>query len=464
MTNHTGSLDPLFEPRTVAVVGVSRDERKKGSVVLRNLLNGYSGQIFPVHPTADNVAGLTAYSSLDGIPTEIDLLIPLIPADNLMGLVRDCPAGLVKMLLAVPSGFGEVPATGGLMERELVELAHSKGMRVVGPNTLGIMNCGFGLNASMAPNLPQSSRGFSTVTQSGGFGMAVYMYAMDHQLDVAKLCDLGNTSDISIAEVLANYIDDPNTTIIGAFLESNPDRIAATIGDASREKPLVLTAIGRTDAGRRAAFAHLGPAPGQYRTVPSPDSPVIVARTGLELLDIVKAMTWQPPSPGPRIGILTGSGGIGTELVDLCVEHGLEVPEFSASLQKRLRPHLPSYASVLNPVDLTPAWPDYPEMYPPLMEALLDSDELDLLIITVIDMATALPDLMQAVTSAVQTHMTNNNRPTPVLALWVAPPGFTHHRQMLQTAGVPCYSSTLSTVRVAAAMSQHGRHTSGASA
>ena len=459
MTAGHGSLDQLFVPKTVVVVGASRDRHKKGNRLLRNLKKTFPGAVYPVHPTAKSVEGLQAYPSLDDVPATIDLLIPLIPAGSLMELVRGCPRDRVKVLLAIPSGFGEAPPYGELLERELVGAAKGKGMRVVGPNTLGVMNPRYGLNASLAPPLPGDPGGFSCVTQSGGFGMAIYMYGIEHQLGIAKFCDLGNTSDVSIAEVLEYYADDSSTTVVGAFLEAHPSRVAPSIAEAAKKKPLVLTALGRSAAGRRAARAHLGPTPGSHRVVPPPGSRPILAQTGLEMLDIAKAMTWQPLPRGARVGVLTGSGGIGAELVDLCVEHGLEVPEISPGLQKRLRPHLPSYASVRNPVDLTPAWADFPEMYPPLMEALLDSDEIDLLVITVIDMATALPRLMQAIGEAVRQHAIGSDHPKPVLAYWVAPPGRRRHRQMLQASGVPCYSSALAVARVAAAISEYGRST-----
>lgn len=457
MTAGDRSLEPLFAPRTVALVGAGRDAAKKGNLVLRNLKETFPGVVYPVHPFADSVEGLKAYRSLEDVPDAIDLLIPLVPAQNLLEVVRSCPSGRVKVLLAIPSGFGEVPPEGVAMERALVATARNKGMRLVGPNSLGVMNPQFGLNASLAPPLPGDPGGFSCVTQSGGFGMAIYMYGSDHQFGIAKLCDLGNTADISIPEVLEFYADDPGTTVVGAFLESYPDRIAVAVAEAAEKKPLVLTALGRSDAGRRATIAHLGLTPGSHQVVLPPGSRPIAAQTGLEMLDIAKAMTWQPLPRGRRVGIVTGSGGIGAELADLCVEHGLEVPELSSALQERLRPHLPSYAGVRNPVDLTPAWPDFPQMYPPLMDTLLGSGEIDLLIVTVIDMATALPELMQAIAEAVRQHRARHDPPKPVLAYWVAPPGLRHHRQMLQTAGIPCYSSSLAVARVAGAISQYGR-------
>jgi acetyltransferase len=449
-------LDSLFTPRTIAIVGANDDETKKGSLVLRNLQAEFGGEIFPVHPSAKTVGGLESYSSIAEIPVEIDLLIPVIPGPRLMQLVRDCPPDRVKVLLAIPAGFGEVPPHGRRTEEELVATAKSKGMRVVGPNSLGMMNCEYGLNASLAPGLPGDAGGFSCVTQSGGFGMSIYMYGLDHGLKVAKFCDLGNTSDISVAEVLEFLRNDPHTGIIGAFLEAYPDGLDEAIAAAAAVKPLILTTLGRTDPGQRASRAHLGLDAGRPFVASAGDG-VIAATTGLEMLDIAKALSLQPVPNGGRVAILTGSGGLGAELADLCVEHGLEVPELSGPLQDRLRPLLPSYASAVNPVDLTPAWLDYPEMYPPLMMALLDSEEVDMVIVTVIDVATTIEPLMVAISRTVADHGAGTGRAKPVLAYWAAPPGFRHHRQLLQESRVPCYSSTLSTVRVAAAISRHGR-------
>jgi acyl-CoA synthetase (NDP forming) len=312
-----------------------------------------------------------------------------------------------------------------------------------------------GLNASLTPGLPSSESGLSCVTQSGGFGMAVHMYGIDHGLDIAKFCDLGNTADISVAEVLDFYREDAETTSIGVFLEAQPDDLDEVIDAAARAKPLILTPLGRTEPGRRASLAHIGRSSGRSRPYPQDaPGPAITARTGLEMLDIAKAVSWQPAPMGLRTAIITGSGGLGSELADLCVEHGLEVPELSPALQERLRTHLPSFASVVNPVDLTPAWNDYPEMYPPLMKALLDSDEIDILIITIIDIGATVEPLMHAVVETLADHRERADRAKPILVYWAAPLGYRHHRQVLQAAGLPCYSSTLSTARIAAAITR----------
>lgn len=451
MTERT-ALDALFAPSSVAVIGASRSGDKKGNAILRNLVSTYRGDIHVIHPSADRIEGLVAHRSLGALPGPVELLVTLVPARELIELIRHAPAGIAKVLLSIPSGFGEVGTGGEAMEAELVAVSRAQGMRVVGPNTLGVVSPGLGLNASLAPPLPVGKGGLSVVTQSGGFGMALYMYALEHGLGVARFCDLGNTSDVSIAEVVSFYVQDPDTTVVGGFLESHPEGVATWLAEAAAEKPVLLTALGRTAEGRRTASSHLGPSPGRSVVVPPQGSRVIRARTGLEMLDIAKAMCWQPLPTGPRVGVITGSGGIATELVDLCVEHGLEVPVLSPGLRGRLKPHLPSYASVSNPVDLTPIWPEYPDIYPPLMDALLDSDEIDLLVVTVIDMATALSDLMPAIVGSVRRHADTGMRPKPVLVLWVAPPQWASNRAALEGAGLPCYSSTLTVARVAAAL------------
>lgn len=451
-------LQTLFNPQTIAVVGASDKDGKMGNLFVRHLLDGYSGQIYLVHPKTNNVCGLKTYRSIADIPGQIDLLIPLIPSGQVPSLVEQCKAGQVKILLAIPSGFGEVPEGGKYLEAELLTLAREKHIRVVGPNSLGILNCVNRLNASMVPELPPGGSGFSCVTQSGGFGMAINMYTLDHQLEMAKFCDLGNTADITPYDLLDYFHHDADTCIVGAFLESflSPEKFFNAARLLAAEKLVILTRIGRTDAGSRASQAHLGILPGDVALEEwIQGSRVIPAQTGLEMLDIAKGLSWQPLPEGGKVGIITGAGGIGVELTDLCLEHGLEVPEFSPQLQAALRPFLPNYTSVKNPVDLTPVWQDFPKMHPPLIRALFNSGEVDILIIAILDVATTVKPLMHAVSEAVTKARMDGCSSKPVYIYWAAPHGLRDHRQILQKAHIPCYQSTLSTVRTVAAICRY---------
>ncbi|HBB18591.1 MAG TPA: hypothetical protein DCZ97_16930 [Syntrophus sp. (in: bacteria)] len=451
-------LEYFFNARNIALVGVSNKEGKMGNLFLRRIKKDFHGEIYPVHPTEKKILGLTSYREIAAIPSPIDLVVPLIPQEQLLPLVESCANGQVKFLLAIPSGFGELPRGGKIIEKNLVRLAKERGMRVVGPNSLGMFNCLYGLNASMAPELPQGAPGFSCVTQSGGFGMAVTMYAQNHHMQMAKFCDLGNTSDVEINEILEYFCQDQETRIVGIFLESIPDpkRFITETSLLAKKKPLIFTKIGRTPAGGRASFTHIGlPSVG----VEGLDRKIIHAHTGLEMLHIAKGLTWQPLPRGRKVGILTGSGGLGAELTDLCIEHGLKVPKFSKLLQKALRPFLPSYASVTNPIDLTPLWWEFPKIYPPLIHMLLSSPEIDLLIITIIDVATTVEGLMHAVVEAVPNGtQTGDYLLKPIYVYWASPHSTLKNMRILEDGHIPCYQSTLETARVAAAISRYGNN------
>ena len=454
--NEKETFKPLFTPQTIALIGASNIEGKMGNLFIRHLLDGFPGKIFPVHPTAKEVAGLPAYPDITEIPEPIDLAIPLIPGKLLHNMVKNCSKDQIKFLLVIPSGFGEVPNGGKEVEGKLIRLAKERGMRVIGPNTVGILNCPYGLNASMIPDLPRGKAGFSCITQSGGFGMAVYMYTQNHQLGLAKLCDLGNTADVSVSEILDFLANDTDTRIIGSHLESVPDEEAflTQACKVAKKKPFILTKLSRTPAGQRASFAHIGIIPDGLKMKKigeKQEGSIILAKTGIEMLHIAKAMSWQPLPKGNKVGIITGSGGVGAELADLCVEHGLEVPEFSQNLQNAMRPYLPSYAGLKNPVDLTPLWWEYYKIYPPLIKRLFSTREVDILIITVIDIATTQDKLM----NAIQESITSAENKKPIYIYWASTHSELENMQIIEEGHIPCYSSTLETVRVAAAITRY---------
>ncbi|MCZ6861152.1 MAG: CoA-binding protein, partial [Alphaproteobacteria bacterium] len=172
-------MEALFVPRTIAVAGASNKSGKMGNLVLKRLVAEFPGRIHPIHPSEREIVGLEAFPDAAAIPGPIDLLIALVPADSLLPLIESCPTGRVKFFLVISSGFGEVSPRGKELERQLVSAANQRGMRVVGPNTAGILNCPYRMNASLMPELPPAGPGLSVITQSGGFAMALSMYALD---------------------------------------------------------------------------------------------------------------------------------------------------------------------------------------------------------------------------------------------------------------------------------------------
>jgi acyl-CoA synthetase (NDP forming) len=455
------SLEAFFNPRNIAVVGASNKEGKMGNLFVRRLLANFPGETFLVHPNEEKILGISTYPNIDAIPEPVDLVIPLIPQEQLLAMVKGYDKGKVKFLLAIPSGFGEVSKPGKLLEQELIRSAHERDTRVIGPNSMGMLNCPYGLNASMVPEQPSGGAGYSCITQSGGFGMAMYMYAQNHQLQMAKICDIGNTADVQVHEILDYFSQDEDTKIVGLFLESVPDqeKFLNSVRNLKSRKPVILTKLGRTPSGIRASFAHLGIGPNSFQ-MPEIEwgNKIIPAKTGLEMLHIAKALSWQPLPRGRKVGIITGSGGIGVEIADFCEEHGLEVPEFSSQLQQSLRAYLPSYASVRNPVDLTPLWWDYPKIYPPLIRTLFNSAEINLLIVTIIDVAATVEQLPYALIETNKKSLRNDPSAKPIYIYWGSTHSMLKNMRILEEGHIPCYQSTLETVRVATAICNYATY------
>jgi len=249
--------------------------------------------------------------------------------------------------------------------------------------------------------------------------------------------------------VLGHFAEDPDTRVVGLFLESirNPAAFLHALEKTATSKPVILTPVGVTSAGRRASLAHLGISEGMAQLEHELPKNIIRADTGLDLLHCAKALMWQRRARGHRVAILTGTGGIGAEITDLALGSGMEVPGFSARLIERLREHLPYYASVQNPVDCTPIWWDYHKIYPLVLDALSESGEVDLVIVSVTDVAATLPELAAAIAG-----WAHHARPIPIVVYWGARHRDFENMKIIERAAVPCYRSTRETVRAAAAL------------
>lgn len=447
-------MDSYFSPKCIAIAGASNAEHKLGHAVLQRLLAARQNKVAVIHPHESQILGLSTWSTPASYQEPIDLLIALVPSNRLLSLIEDCDAGQVKYLLAITSGFAEVSTEGQQLQSRVVDAARHRGMRIIGPNSMGMLNVARQLNASLVPAMPPGGAGLSCVTQSGGFGIALSMYALDHQLPIAKICDLGNTSDVQIVEVLDFLEHDAKTHIVGLFLEHSGDDNAFfdAVVRLSKSKPVILTMLGRSEAGRRASLAHLGPP----RTLAGErqlrhSSSLIFAKTGHELLDIAKAISWQATPRGRKAAIVTATGGIGAELADLCVDFGIDVPTLSDTLQRRLTPLLPAYAALGNPVDVTPAYSQFVQIYPAVIQVLLASEEIDMLIVSITDVATGLDALAHALVDKLGEQRNTNK---PCLFFWGSRDDALKNMRVLESGGFPCYRSTVETACAAAALAR----------
>ncbi len=367
-----------------------------------------------------------------------------MPASAVPAVAADAAAAGVAAMVVLSGGFAEAGPDGAALQAAMLAAASGgpgrPAVRIVGPNCFGVQNCDLPMNASIAAGLPSGGGGISFVSQSGAYGMAIYDLAHDEQVRFAKVCAAGNTSDVTITELLAALADDVATRTLCFLLESLPDG-RAFVEQAARvvpRTPVVVLKTGRSEAGARAATSHTAALAsreavwrGAFR-----QAGVVEVASGQELLDAARAIDTQPLPGGDRVAIITNSGGTGVELADLLGDAGLTVPELSPALQQRIRALLPPYASPANPVDITPAWSLFATVYPALIELLARSGEVDAVVPVLLQRSATDPATVDGVRAAVE-RLRADGVPVPVYVCWVAPRSAHPFADALQAAGVP---------------------------
>lgn len=350
-------LDCLFSPRSVAVIGASRTAGTIGNMVFQNLIRGgFEGPVYPVNPNAEYVASVRTWPSVESIPDDIELAVILLPARLVLEAVEACGRKGVASLVVVSAGFGELEE-GRAREAAVVRRVRELGMRMVGPNCLGILNTdpGVRLNATFAPNVPPpGSVAFSS--QSGALGVAILDTARQLGIGVSEFASVGNKADVSGNDLLEHWERDERTDVILLYLESfgNPRRFASTARRVSRAKPIVAVKSGRTADGARAASSHTGALAASDRSTAAlfDHTGVIRVNTVEELFDTAMLLANQPLPKGKRVGIVSNAGGPGVLCTDACVARGLELARFAPETVAALGAILPAEAALHNPVDM----------------------------------------------------------------------------------------------------------------
>ncbi len=378
------SIRPFFEPRAIAIVGTSRNSENIGHKILRALTSaGFTGPLYPINPKADELMGLKVYPSLEAIPGPVDLAVLAVPPKYMLGVVDEAARKGVRALVVISAGFAEVRGTDGAdLQRQLVERVRGHGMRMIGPNCLGILNTERRMNASFSPVFPPAGT-IAMSSQSGALGLAVLAAACRLQLGLSTFVSVGNKADVSGNDLIQYWEEDPNTHVILLYLESfgNPRRFASIAQRVSRKKPIIALKAGRGQVGARAASSHTAALASKEVAVDA-----LFRQTGVlrvdslaEMFDLASALATQKLPTGRRVAILTNAGGPGILCADACEAAGLALPVLTPATQNALRQFLPETASVGNPVDLVASAP--PEHYRKALEILLACDEIDSVIV-----------------------------------------------------------------------------------
>jgi acetyl coenzyme A synthetase (ADP forming)-like protein len=354
----SASMRRLFEPRVVAVVGASRTRGKIGAEVFHNLrAASFQGRVVPVNTDATPVDGVAAYPRVSAIAGEVDLAVVVVPAAQALDVVDDCVVKGVKAIVMISAGFSETGARGRALEAALVERIRSAGVRLIGPNCMGIINTdpAVRLNATFSPVAPSPGR-VAMLSQSGALGLAILDYATQLHLGISTFVSVGNKADVSSNDLIQYWAEDPRTSVILLYLESfgNPRKFSEIARRVGRVKPIIAVKSGRSSAGARAASSHTGSLATSDAIVDAlfQQAGVIRTRTYEELFDAALLLASQPAPRGRRVAILTNAGGPGILAADACEAGGLELPTLTDATVAALREFLPAEASVANPVDM----------------------------------------------------------------------------------------------------------------
>jgi len=449
------TLEPLLRPRSVAVIGASRRRDSIGGAILHNLLEQeFQGPVYPVNPSTDHVQAVASYASVEAIPGPVDLAVVVVPSAHVLEVVEACGRKGVRALIVISAGFKEIGPEGAKREVDLRAAVKKHGMRLIGPNCLGILNTdpNVRLNATFAPVEPPHGRvAFSS--QSGALGLAILSYARELNLGISQFVSVGNKADVSGNDLIEFWDEDDGTDVILLYLESfgNPAKFTQLARRVARRKPIVAVKSGRTVSGARAASSHTGSLAGSDAAVAAlfQQSGVIRTDTIEELFDTALLLAYQPVPKGPRVAILTNAGGPGIMAADACESAGLELPELNPATVKALRSFLPAEASVKNPVDMI-ASANAPSYEKALRLLVADENVDSVIVIFVPPLVTGATDVARAILAG------GKGSVKPILSCFMGSHGIPESLKSLNEGHIPSYAFPEAAARTVARVAKYG--------
>lgn len=440
-------LEVFFKPKSIAVVGASRDSRKIGHAALKNILiSDYECALYPVNPNENEILGLPCYQHVTDIPGPVDLVIVCVPAKIVSQVIKDCVKKKVKNIIIISSGFSEVGNTS-LEEEVATIIKNNSDIRVLGPNTMGYKNASDGLDASFVFGVPRKGT-LSLISQSGALGIGMIYLANNEFVGVSKIIGVGNKLDIDDSDLIEYFSKDPDTKVIGLYIEAVKDGRAFMNAIKACDKPVLVVKAGRSSAGARATASHTGSMAGSdiMYSAAIHQAGGIRCRDIVELFDMARALSGQPAMKGNRVGIITNGGGLGILLTDACEENGLIVPKLSSETEKKIDKILPALVKPNNPVDLVADAGFY--RYEMTTKALLNDPNIDGIIVASVHGGYARPqEFTGAILKMVRERKYHETHQKPILGTWVGGKEYEDLVWDMKTAGVPIYPSSWRTAR-----------------
>ena len=445
-----GELSRLFAPDRVAVVGASDEEGTVGYAVTSNLLGSFEGEVVAVNPNRESVLGLSCHDSVADVGA-VDVVVVAVPAGIAVEVLREAAEVGIENVVVITAGFSEAGAEGSARERELTRIARAHDLNLVGPNSLGILNTGVGLNATFGPLDPDPG-GISFMSQSGAFITAVLDWAADRNLGFKDIVSLGNKAVLDESDFVREWGDDPETDVILGYLEDVSDGPAFI--DAAREvtedTPVVVVKSGRTDEGASAAASHTGAIAGSDEAYDAAfeQSGVVRVHTVQELFDFASILAGQPLPDGDSVAIVTNAGGPGVMTTDAVGDSRLDLAEFTDETLATLSEDLPEGANIYNPVDIIGDAPV--ERFEATIDTVLADDTVEMAIVLSCPTATLSFDDLAAATVRLRSE-----HGTPLVATLMGGSSTESAAATLSDAGIPTYFDPARAVHSLEALAQY---------
>ena len=454
------SLDALLRPASVAVIGASNDPTRIGGRPIRYLREaGFAGRVYPVNPKHAAVQGLAAFPHISGVPEAVDLAIIAVPAPSVVDTVEACAMRGVRVAVIYSAGFAEMGAEGRRLQRRLSDIAAETGLRIVGPNCLGVYNSELGFFATFSTTLEDgfpAPGGVALVSQSGAYGSHLSLLARKRNIDVRYWVTTGNEADVSVPEVLGWLAEQDDVSVIMAHAEGITDRdaLVRALGTArARGKPVVFQKVGVTEVGAQAAQSHTASLAGADPVYEAAfrQFGAYRARDTDEMLDIAYAAGFGVFPESPRVALVSISGGVGVQMADAAVGFGLDVAPLSEPAQKRLKEALP-YASPRNPVDITAQAFNRVDLIADNLGIVFEEERHDA-VVAFFTYVAAADGMVEPIRDAI--HAARERRPGCALVLSiVAPPDVV---RQYEAVGCPVFEDPTRAVRAVAALHRFSR-------
>jgi acetyltransferase len=447
-------LESLLSPQTIAVLGASQSPGKVGHEVVANLINGgYQGTIVPVNPKADEILGLKCYHDLKEYNGKVDLAVIVVPQKAVKASIQNAIDASAKTVIVITAGFKEVDSKGAAQEREIAELCRANGVRLMGPNCIGVLNTTNKMNATFAPMMPPTGR-ISVISQSGALCVAILDLAMNMKMGLGKVISFGNKADLNEVDFLEALAADDDTRVIAGYLESitEGNKFLQVAEQAATHKPVVILKVGVTQAGAKAASSHTGSLAGADMAYGAAfkRSGVIRAENFEALFDYAIALALQPLPQGNRVAIITNAGGPGIMAADAAETAGFKMIAPTEETQKKLRECLPASAAFGNPVDVI--GDADPDRYMKAFELIQEDPNSDAIIVVVTPQNMTKPLVLAEKLAAASLR---GGSKKPLLAAFLGGNEVIPARERLMALNIPSYPSAERAVGALQAMQDY---------